>query len=160
VATPPRAVQWPIETLADWPVEVCMTDASDLDGLTKLGRKSEPSKTLETFPNHNPERDYVVRLETDEFTCVCPATGQPDFGHILVEYVPDKKVVESKSFKLYLWSYRDEGVFHEHVVNKILDDLVSALEPRWCRVEGAFNIRGGIGITVEAEHGQRRGGSE
>ena len=134
-----------------------MTEASDLAGLTKLGSQSRPSKTLEAFPNHHPERDYIVRLETDEFTCVCPATGQPDFAHILVEYVPDQKVVESKSFKLYLWSYRDEGVFHEHVVNAILDDLVAALEPRWCRVEGTFNIRGGIGISVEAEHGERPG---
>jgi len=137
--------------------EDLMTDASDLEGLTKLGSKAAPSKSLETFPNHHPDRDYIVRLETDEFTCVCPATGQPDFAHILVEYVPDQKVVESKSFKLYIWSYRNEGVFHEHVVNTILDDLVAALEPRWCRVEGVFNVRGGIGISVEAQHGRRPG---
>ena len=93
-----------------------------------------------------------MTLETDEFTCVCPATGQPDFATIRVEYVPDEKIVESKSFKLYIWSYRDEGVFHEHVVNQILDDLVELLDPHWCRVSGLFNIRGGIGITVEAEH--------
>lgn len=134
-----------------------MTEASDLEGLTLLGRDAKPSKRLETFPNRHPGRPYQVRLETDEFTCVCPATGQPDFATITVEYIPDKLILESKSFKLYLWSYRDEGVFHEHVTNVILDDLVAALEPRWCRVRGAFNVRGGIQITVEAEHGEREG---
>jgi 7-cyano-7-deazaguanine reductase len=132
-----------------------MTEPSDLEGLTQLGRESKPNKKLETFPNHHPDRRYVVKLESDEFTCICPATGQPDFAHIIVEYIPNKKILESKSFKLYLWSYRDEGVFHEHVTNTILDDLVAALEPLWCRVVGAFNIRGGINITVEAEHGNR-----
>jgi 7-cyano-7-deazaguanine reductase len=127
------------------------TPKSDLKDLTKLGHKSRPSKTLEAFPNHNPERYYRVTLETQEFTCLCPMTGQPDFATIRVDYVPDQKVVESKSFKLYLWSYRDEGAFHEHVVNTILDDLTKALDPHWCRVRGAFNVRGGIGITVEAE---------
>lgn len=134
-----------------------MTEASDLEGLTLLGKDAKPSKQLETFPNRHPDRRYVVRLETDEFTCMCPATGQPDFATIVVEYIPDKKILESKSFKLYIWSYRNEGVFHEHVTNKILDDLVEALAPHWCRVEGIFNIRGGIGITVEAEHGERAG---
>ncbi len=128
------------------------TRKSDLEGLTKLGRKAAPSKKLEAFPNHNPDRFYRVILETDEFTCVCPMTGQPDFASIRVDYVPDRSVVESKSFKLYLWSYRNEGAFHEHVVNTILDDLVKALDPHWCKVTGAFNVRGGIGITVEAEH--------
>jgi 7-cyano-7-deazaguanine reductase len=132
-----------------------MTDSSDLEGLTLLGRGAAPSRTLETFPNHHPERDYVVRLESDEFTCVCPATGQPDFATITVDYVPGPRILESKSFKLYLWSYRDQGVFHEHVTNRILDDLVAALEPRWCRVRGAFSVRGGIRITVQAEHGTR-----
>ncbi len=131
-----------------------MTEASDLEDLTLLGSESQPTRKLETFPNHHPGRRYIVRLETDEFTCVCPATGQPDFAHILVEYIPDERILESKSFKLYLWSYRNEGVFHEHVVNTILDDLVEALSPQWCRVVGRFNIRGGIGITVEAEHGE------
>ncbi|MGB8214277.1 MAG: preQ(1) synthase [Anaerolineales bacterium] len=128
------------------------TKKSDLEGLTLLGRDAEPSKKLEAFPNHNPDRFYRVTLETDEFTCVCPMTGQPDFASIRVDYVPDKTVIESKSFKLYLWSYRNEGVFHEHVVNTILDDLVKTLDPHWCRVTGVFNVRGGIGITVEAEH--------
>ena len=132
-----------------------MTEASDLDGLTILGGKVEPDRKLETFPNHHPDRPYIVRFETDEFTCICPATGQPDFAHITVEYIPAEKILESKSFKLYLWSFRNEGVFHEHVSNLILDDLVKALEPRWCRVAGRFNVRGGIVITVEAEHGER-----
>ena len=132
-----------------------MTDPADLEGLTLLGARAQPSRRLETFPNHNPLRDYVVQLESDEFTCVCPATGQPDFATITVDYVPDQRILESKSFKLYLWSYRNEGVFHEHVTNVILDDLVAALQPRWCRVRGAFRVRGGIRITVEAEHGRR-----
>jgi 7-cyano-7-deazaguanine reductase len=132
-----------------------MTEESDLEGLTLLGKDAKPSKKLETFPNHHPDRRYTVRLESDEFTCICPATGQPDFANIIVEYIPNKRILESKSFKLYLWSYRDEGVFHEHVTNTILDDLVAALNPHWCRVIGAFNIRGGIYITVEAEHGRR-----
>ncbi len=128
-----------------------MTSPSDLKDLSLLGRKAQPSKKLEAFPNHNPGRFYKVSLETSEFTCLCPATGQPDFATIKVDYVPDKKVVESKSFKLYLWSYRNEGVFHEHVVNTILDDLVKVLKPHYIKVTGAFNVRGGIGITVEAE---------
>ncbi|OGO10148.1 MAG: NADPH-dependent 7-cyano-7-deazaguanine reductase QueF [Chloroflexi bacterium RBG_13_66_10] len=132
-----------------------MTEPSDLEGLTLLGRAARPGKALETFPNHHPGRAYVVRLETDEFTCVCPATGQPDFATITVEYIPGERVLESKSLKLYLGSYRNEGVFHEHVTNKILDDIVAALSPRWCRVRGAFKVRGGIAITVEAEHGRR-----
>lgn len=128
------------------------TDAADLEGLTLLGRKAEPSKQLEAFPNRAPGRFYLVTLDSDEFTCQCPMTGQPDFASIRVQYVPDEKIVESKSFKLYLWSYRNEGVFHEHVVNQILDDLVKTLDPHWIKVTGKFNVRGGIGITVEAEH--------
>lgn len=128
------------------------TSKSDLQDLTLLGQKAGPSKKLEAFPNHNPDRFYRVTLETSEFTCLCPMTGQPDFANIKVEYVPDQTVVESKSFKLYLWSYRNEGAFHEHVVNTILDDLLGVLDPHWCRVTGVFNIRGGIGITVEAEY--------
>ncbi len=128
------------------------TQKSDLDGLTLLGRDARPTKKLETFPNRHPERDYTVTLRTEEFTCVCPATGQPDFAKLTIQYIPDKRIVESKSLKLYLWSYRDEGVFHEHVTNVILDDLVSALKPRWCKVTADFAVRGGISITVEAEH--------
>ncbi len=128
------------------------TQSSDLDGLTILGHPAQPSKNLEAFPNRTPGRYYLVTLDTNEFTCKCPMTGQPDFANIRVQYVPDSKVVESKSFKLYLWSYRDEGAFHEHVVNQILDDLVRLLDPHWCKVTGEFNIRGGIGIKVESEH--------
>ena len=129
-----------------------ITQPEDLQDLTLLGRKARPSKKLEAFPNRTPGRYYLVTLETNEFTCLCPVTGQPDFATIRVEYVPDEKILESKSFKLYLWSYRNEGVFHEHVVNTILDDLVAALDPHYIKVTGAFNIRGGIAITVEAEH--------
>jgi len=128
------------------------SEDSDLEGLTILGKKAKPSKNLEAFPNRAPGRYYLVTLETNEFTCLCPVTGQPDFAALRIQYVPDEKIVESKSFKLYLWSYRDEGVFHEHVVNQILEDLLATLDPHWCKVTGVFNIRGGISITVEAEH--------
>jgi 7-cyano-7-deazaguanine reductase len=128
------------------------TQPSDLEGLTLLGQKNEPSKKLETFPNRHPDRDYIVTLKSAEFTCVCPATGQPDFAEITIHYIPDQKIVESKSLKLYLWSYRNEGVFHEHVTNVILDDLVAALQPRWCEVISDFSVRGGIAITVQAEY--------
>ena len=111
-----------------------------------------PSKTLDTFPNPKPERDYLIRFETPEFTCLCPKTGQPDFATVRVEYVPDRLCVELKSWKLYLWSYRDQGAFHEAVVNRILDDLVAAVHPRRARVEGDFNVRGGIHTTVAAEY--------
>ena len=128
-----------------------MTQKSDLDGLTLLGRGAKPSKKLETFPNHHQERDTLVTLRTDEFTCVCPATGQPDFAQLTIQYIPHERIVESKSLKLYLQSFRNAGVFHEHVTNVILDDLVAALAPRWCKVTAEFAVRGGIGITVEAE---------
>jgi 7-cyano-7-deazaguanine reductase len=131
------------------------TTGEDLSGLSLLGKGTKPQKKLETFPNHHPDRDYVVTLRTDEFTCVCPATGQPDFGKLTIQYIPNEKIVESKSMKLYLWSYRNEGVFHEHVCNVILDDLVEALVPRWCKVTAEFAVRGGISITVEAEHGRK-----
>jgi 7-cyano-7-deazaguanine reductase len=134
------------------------TIKSDLKGLTQLGRGAKPSKKLETFPNHHPGRDYVVTLNTDEFTCVCPATGQPDFACLTVQYIPDRKILESKSFKLYLWAFRNKGVFHEHLANVILDDLVKALAPRWCKVTADFAIRGGISICVEAEHGGKSDG--
>jgi 7-cyano-7-deazaguanine reductase len=113
---------------------------------------TKPSKILETFANPNPERDYVIHFDCPEFTCLCPKTGQPDFATILVEYVPDALCVELKSWKLYLWSYRDEGAFHEAVTNRILDDLVAAVKPRRARVEGAFKVRGGITTTVVVTH--------
>ena len=129
------------------------TNKNDLTGLTLLGsgKKAKPSRKLETFPNHH-RRGYMVTLTTDEFTCICPMTGQPDFARIKIEYIPDKKIIESKSLKFYLWSFRDEGVFHEHVTNIILDDLVTALKPRWCKVSAQFAVRGGIGIIVDAEY--------
>ena len=113
---------------------------------------SNPTKNLETFSNPNPDRDYVIRFECPEFTCLCPRTGQPDFATIRVEYVPGALCVELKSWKLYLWSYRNEGAFHEAVTNKILDDLVAAIRPRRARVEGDFKVRGGIHTVVIAEH--------
>src|SRR4051812_293451 len=116
---------------------------------------TKPSKTLETFPNPNPARPYEVRFECPEFTCLCPMTGQPDFATYRIDYVPAERCVELKSLKLYLWSFRDEGHFHEAVTNRILDDLVAALAPRWMRVEGDFSVRGGIHTAVVAEHGAR-----
>ncbi len=128
------------------------TKKDDLSDLTLLGKTTQPVKKLETFPNHHSDRNYTVTLQTEEFTCVCPMTGQPDYAKIKIQYVPDKKIVESKSLKLYLWSFRNEGVFHEHLTNMLLDDLVAALKPRWCKVSAEFAVRGGIGITVDAEY--------
>ena len=116
---------------------------------------SRPSKRLETFANPARGRDYRIHMEIPEFTCVCPMTGQPDFATLVLDYVPDKLCVELKSLKLYIWSYRDQGTFHEAVTNKILDDLVRATEPRWMRLEAKFNVRGGIYTTVIAEHTKR-----
>jgi 7-cyano-7-deazaguanine reductase len=113
---------------------------------------TRPQKVIETFPNPAPQRDYEIRFDCPEFTCVCPLTGQPDFATIRVSYVPDQKCVELKSLKLYLWSFRDEGAFHEAVTNRILEDLVGALSPRRLRVEGDFSVRGGIHTVVVAEH--------
>ena len=121
-----------------------------------LGQKlNKPSKILETFPNKVRGRKYLVELVTDEFTCLCPITGQPDFAKITIRYIPDEKIVESKSLKFYLWSFRNEGCFHEHIVNIIMDDLVAALKPVWCEVLGEFNARGGIAINVNAQYGER-----
>ena len=116
---------------------------------------SRPSKRLETFPNPAPERDYRIRMEIPEFTCVCPMTGQPDFATLLLEYVADRRCVELKSLKLYIWSYRNQGAFHEAVTNRILDDLVRATKPRYMRLEARFNARGGIHTSVVAEHRKR-----
>jgi 7-cyano-7-deazaguanine reductase len=113
---------------------------------------SRPSKTLETFPNPAPERDYRIHMEIPEFTCLCPMTGQPDFATLTLDYIADRLCVELKSLKLYVWSYRDEGAFHEAVTNRILDDLVRATEPRYMRLEAKWNVRGGIYTTVVAEH--------
>lgn len=113
---------------------------------------TKPSQTLETFPNPNPERDYTIHMEIPEFTCLCPKTGQPDFATFLIEYVPDELCVELKALKLYMWSFREEGAFHEAVTNRILGDLVAATQPRFMRLTGKFNVRGGIYTTVVAEH--------
>jgi len=113
---------------------------------------TRPGRSLETFPNPNPERDYEVRFDCPEFTCLCPLTGQPDFATIRIRYTPDQRCVELKSLKLYLWSFRDEGAFHEAVTNRILDDLVAALAPRRVSVEGDFLVRGGIHTVVQASH--------
>jgi 7-cyano-7-deazaguanine reductase len=111
-----------------------------------------PQKGLETFENPKQSRDYVIEFECAEFTCVCPKTGQPDFALITIRYVPDRLCVELKSLKLYLGSYREEGHFHEAVINRILDDLVAVLKPREMRIEGDFNVRGGIHTTVTAQY--------
>jgi len=113
---------------------------------------TQPNTDLETFPNPNIERDYTIRIDTPEFTCLCPKTGQPDFATLTLEYVPNERCVELKSFKLYIWSYRDKGAFHEAVTNSILEDLVKACEPRFMRLSAEFNVRGGVYTTVVAEH--------
>ena len=113
---------------------------------------TQPSRELELFPNPQPERDYTIRISIPEFTCLCPKTGQPDFATLLLEYIPDRQCVELKSLKMYVWSFRNEGGFHEAVTNEILDDLVNATAPRFMRLTAIFNVRGGIGTTVVAEH--------
>ena len=114
-----------------------------------------PSKDLQVFPNPAPERDYVIRFDVPEFTCLCPLTGQPDFAHFSIEIVADKLCVELKSLKLYFWSFRNEGAFHERVTNTILDDLVRAIKPRFIRIHADWFVRGGIRTFVTAEHRKR-----
>jgi 7-cyano-7-deazaguanine reductase len=113
---------------------------------------SQPSRTLETFPNPNPGRDYLIHMELPEFTCLCPKTGQPDFAWLTLDYIPEALNVELKSLKLYLWSFRNDGAFHEAVTNHILDDLVAATAPRFMRLLARWNVRGGIYTHVLAEH--------
>ncbi len=113
---------------------------------------SQPTKTLETFPNPAVDRDFHIHMQISEFTCLCPKTGQPDFATLILDYVPDQLCVELKSLKLYIWSYRDEGAFHEAVTNRILDDLVAATAPRFMRLTAKFYVRGGIFTNVVAEH--------
>lgn len=115
---------------------------------------TQPNSDLETFSNPTPNRDYTIRMRVPEFTCLCPKTGQPDFATLHIDYVPDARCVELKSLKLYMWSYRDRGAFHEAVTNQILDDLVSSCQPRFMRVTAEFYVRGGIYTTVIAEHRQ------
>ena len=113
---------------------------------------TQPSTTLETFPNPAPQRDFQIHMEIPEFTCLCPKTGQPDFATLTLDYIPEKTCVELKSLKLYVWSFRDQGCFHEAVTNQILDDLVRAIKPRFMRLTAKFFVRGGIFTNVVAEH--------
>jgi len=113
---------------------------------------TQPSQDLETFPNPNTDRDYTIRISTPEFTCLCPKTGQPDFATIDIEYIPDQTCIELKAYKLYIWSFRDKGAFHEAVTNEILDHLVKVCKPRFMRLTAEFNVRGGVYTTVVAEH--------
>ena len=116
---------------------------------------SKPSKTLDIFPNPSPGRDYLVHFEVPEFTCLCPLTGQPDFALVVIDFVPDRSNVELKSLKNYMWSFRNEGAFHEAVTNRILDDLVAAIRPRFMRLTARWYVRGGIFTTVVVEHRKR-----
>ena len=116
---------------------------------------SSTSKILEVFDNPNIQRDFVIRIDIPEFTCLCPKTGQPDFATLHLEYIADKQCVELKALKSYIWSFRNEGAFHEAVTNQILDDLVAVLDPRFMRLKAIFNVRGGIYTTVESEHRQK-----
>jgi 7-cyano-7-deazaguanine reductase len=113
---------------------------------------SIPKPDLETFANPQPERDYTIRIRVPEFTCLCPKTGQPDFAELTLDYVPDQRCVELKSLKLYVWSFRDQGAFHEAITNQMLSDLVAAVAPRFMRLTADFNVRGGIYTTIIAEH--------
>jgi len=113
---------------------------------------SQPSKTLEIFANPQPQRDYTIRIRMPEFTCLCPKTGQPDFATMLLEYVPEESCIELKSLKMYIWSFRNEGAFHEAVTNQILNDMVAACEPRYMRLSAEFKVRGGIYTTVVADY--------
>lgn len=124
--------------------------------LTQLGNQptAQPTKILEVFPNPNPERDYHIKIDSPEFTCLCPKTGQPDFAEIKLDYIPDACCVELKSLKLYYWSFRDEGHFHEKVTNMIASDLVDVMHPRYLKVTAIFNVRGGVYTTIEVEHRQ------
>jgi len=119
---------------------------------TEPHKQPGPSKDLETFDNPQPDRDYAIRIRIPEFTCLCPRTGQPDFATIHLEYVADRLCIELKALKLYMWSFRNEGAFHEAVTNQILDHLVNTVAPRFMRVTAEFNVRGGIYTTVVAEH--------
>lgn len=112
----------------------------------------KPEATLESFQNPHPKRDFLIRMQIPEFTCLCPKTGQPDFATLYLDYIADRKCIELKSLKLYIWSYRDKGAFHEAVTNQILDDLVAATRPRFMRLTAKFNVRGGIFTSIVAEH--------
>lgn len=113
---------------------------------------TQASRNLDTFPNPKPDRDFTIRIEIPEFTCLCPMTGQPDFAHLTLEYVPKDACVELKSLKLYIWSYREEGAYHEAVTNQILDDIIAATAPNFARLTAEFNVRGGTYPTIVVEH--------
>lgn len=115
---------------------------------------ASPSETLETFDNPSPENEYTIRITVPEFTCLCPKTGQPDFAELEISYVPDQLCIELKALKMYVWSYRDKGAFHEAVSNQILHDLVTTCQPKFMRLTAEFNVRGGIYTTVVVEHRQ------
>jgi 7-cyano-7-deazaguanine reductase len=119
---------------------------------TRPFKPSKSSKSLDTFDNPQQDRDYTIRIDTPEFTCLCPLTDQPDFATVLIEYIADKKCLELKSLKMYFWSYRDKGAFHEAITNKMLSDFVEAIEPRFMRVSADFNVRGGVYTKIIAEH--------
>jgi 7-cyano-7-deazaguanine reductase len=134
--------------------ESSVSERAGKRGLTELGRgATKPSRKLEAFPNSYSDRETTVTLTCTEFTCLCPITGQPDFGTLEITYVPDRLILESKSLKLCLWTYREVGIFHEDVVNELADALLEFLKPRWISVSGRFNVRGGISIEVTAERG-------
>ncbi len=134
-----------------------LTGRGALAKLTLLGATPtvRPSKALETFPNPNPDRDFLIHMEIPEFTCLCPKTGQPDFATLYLDYIPGPRCVELKSLKLYIWSFRDEGKFHEAVTNEILDDIVKAIRPRFARLTAKFWVRGGIFTTIVSEHREK-----
>ena len=117
--------------------------------------RARPSRELDVFPNPNPERDYLIHMQVPEFTCLCPLTGQPDFAIVTIDYIPDRLCVELKSLKLYTWSFRDEGAFHEAVTNRVLEDLASAAQPRYLRVTARWGVRGGIFTNIVVEHRKR-----
>ena len=122
---------------------------------TRTPGHTRPGKNLDTFPNPNAQRDFLIHMRVPEFTCLCPLTGQPDFATLIIDYIPDQICVELKSLKLYMWSFRNEGVFHEAVTNRILDDLVAATKPRYMRLTAKWYVRGGIFTNVVAEHRKR-----
>jgi len=140
-----------------YPMAAKKPSGKSLKSLTHLGTvpATQPAKALETFPSPAPERDFAIHMQIPEFTCLCPKTGQPDFATLYLDYVPDRKCVELKSLKLYIWSFRNEGKFHEAVTNEILDTLVKATAPRFMRLTAKFFVRGGIFTTVVAEHCKR-----
>ena len=122
--------------------------------------KKKSIRRLEVFKNSHPDREYEIEMECPEFTCLCPKTGQPDFAELEIHYAPDKLCIELKSLKLYLWSFRNEGAFHEKVINEIIDDLVQISTPRWMEVIGTFNVRGGIHTTVSATYAAPKNSSK